>query len=141
MPLDDNHKEDAMDRIIKFRGKRIDNGKWEYGSLYMPPDGGHADICNKTGDHPVRPETVSQLVEISKDGTECYEGDILWDAWNECYWVLKGDDVSHEFRRSEFRPDNGGCDEHSEGLDEDIVGNIWDNPIEEFFSDKDDDPE
>lgn len=125
-----------MDRIIRFRGKRIDTGEWEYGSLYMPPDGGYADICNKSGDHPVKPETVSQLVEVGNNGEEYYEGDILWDAWNECYWTLKWDNVMHSFRRSEYRPDSGGVNEHSEGLDEDIVGNIWDDSPDDFFIDE-----
>lgn len=66
-----------MDRIIRFRGKRTDTGEWEYGSLYTPSDGVYADICNKSGDHPVHPETVSQLVCISASGDEIYEGDYI----------------------------------------------------------------
>lgn len=66
-----------MERIIRFRGKRTDTGEWEYGSLYVPSDGVYADICNRSGDHPVRPETVSQLVCISDSGDEIYEGDYI----------------------------------------------------------------
>lgn len=66
-----------MDRIIRLRGKRTDNNEWEYGSLYIPSDGVYADICNKSGDHPVKTETVSQLVCISDSGDEIYEGDYI----------------------------------------------------------------
>lgn len=72
-----------MDRIIRFRGKRTDTGEWEYGSLYTPSDGVYADICNKSGDHPVHPETVSQLVCISASGDEIYEGDYIRSPSNQ----------------------------------------------------------
>ena len=117
-----------MDRIIRFRGKRTDTGEWEYGSLYVPSDGVYADICNKSGDHPVQPETVSQLVCISDSVGEIYEGDyiripskpydiflVIWDK-TICGFV---------FRNTEDNSIIGTLDIHK-GLP---IGNIWDHDV------------
>lgn len=68
-------------REILFRGKRLDNGEWVYGSLSMEyftecgcvmisPT---SDTCYK-----VIPETVGQYVEKNdKYGKKIFEGDIL----------------------------------------------------------------
>ena len=117
-----------MDRIIRFRGKRTDTKEWEYGSLYVPSDGVYADICNKSGDHPVRPDTVSQLVCISDSGDEIFEGDYIrvpskpddmflvrWDK-NTCGFILSN---------AEDNSIIGTLDIHN------IIpiGNIWDHTV------------
>lgn len=58
-------------RPIKFRGACVGNGTLVYGDLT------HEDEQIFVGDWQVKPESVSQLVGIDRDGREVYEGDII----------------------------------------------------------------
>lgn len=79
-----------MNRIIKFRGKRVDNGEIVFGDLihgqggksgrmyilpqtrFYPPD------CNNLDGYEVIPETVGQLIgSTDKNGKEIYEWDVV----------------------------------------------------------------
>lgn len=90
-------------RTIKFRGKRIDNGKWVYGSLIIEPgdlvsfNSIYSDINNKGKSQyliypidakdgraiEVIPETIGQYIGFKNhppgkiERTEMYEGDIV----------------------------------------------------------------
>ena len=83
-----------MNRTIKFRGRRLDNGELFYGNgTYQDPPlsekqkkfglvsrtyiiGTEFPLLAKLW-HPVDPESVAQLVGFDADGNEIYEGDEL----------------------------------------------------------------
>lgn len=85
-----------MKREIKFRGKRIDNETWKYGSLVIL--NGRYFIFNDECRVEVVPSTVGQYTGLKdKNGREIYEGDIfqagyfggtdvvIWDNKNARY--------------------------------------------------------
>lgn len=76
-------------REILFRGKRIDNGEWIYGSLIQWKNGdtsivvpkGHINEKNGIEDaesYPVDPSTVGQYTGLCDcEGNKVFEGDIV----------------------------------------------------------------
>lgn len=67
-----------MNREIKFRGKRLDNGKWMVGDLNHLVDGVYISNDHGSNMAQVYPDTVGLYTGLKdKNGKEIYEDDIL----------------------------------------------------------------
>lgn len=121
-------------RNILFRGKRLDNGEWVYGSL-VTFNGFHVIVDHHTpnGDEVrVIANTVGQYTGLQdKNGKEIWEGDIVMAETN---------DEDHPMSELPFVivfSDGAFCiaeDEESPWapidtfMDMEVIGNIHDNP-------------
>ena len=128
-------------REILFRGKRLDNGAWETGSLVIVRMDCHDAqyyIADKmTGYHtPVDPSTVGQYTGMKdKNGERIFE----WDVAK----VLQGKDkdiayVGFENGAFMLYPKTGNIYERTlweywyNDWDVEVIGNIHDNKLEDF---------
>lgn len=114
-------------REIKFRGKRLDNGEWLYGSLVIL--NGRYFIFDDANRHEVDPTTVGEFTGLKdKNGKEIYEGDIIGGSngsINGRYWpfqiIIEWDEAA-----CGFNTPNWGYMDSTHFFE--IKGNIHDNP-------------
>lgn len=147
-----------MQREIKFRGKRLDNGEWVIGLLVKMWGGWHIiDWDDENTAYPVHPDTIGQYTGLKdKNGNICiFEGDIIdinykYDACGingvipdqdcACLGVVLYNQytAAYELRliKAEYPIDVKGYDEeyslYFDSFDLDggieLCGNIYDNP-------------
>ena len=117
-------------REILFRGKRMDNGAWETGSLVIVRMDCHDAqyyIADKmTGYHtPVDPSTVCQYTGLKdKNGNRIFEGDIVKRIGDKCVVKWTEEDAKFIIIGSMTKLDFSlFFSEHLE-----VIGNIHDNP-------------
>lgn len=126
-----------MNREIKFRGKRSDDGKWIYGYL---ADEDYINNINEIAmpSEEVDADTVGQFSGI-KDATgkEIYERDIivvkgeyeLVVLWDEMGWALMPCEHYHDKIFWVMNIQHPGMDWWKLFANEiEVVGNIYDNP-------------
>ena len=124
-------------RTIKFRGKRVDNGEWVYGYLYVGQNDYYIMEIVKSGfqSHKVVPETIGQFTGLTdKNEKEIYEGDVVFIEYIDfdysedgtCYIKTV---VEYETERMRFNFSNYGksvINTYKSCLE--VIGNIHDNP-------------
>lgn len=120
-----------MENRYFYRGKRIDNGKWEQGYLYGIWERKYI-LWGMTNDIPdmveVDPSTICQCIGMpDKNKKLVYEHDIVWDSdervfyeiiWNQedmCWNVKDADGYKSNF-------------EECYGSTIEVNGNSFDNP-------------
>ncbi len=114
-----------MNREIKFRGKRLDNGKWVFGDLMTkyPHHEGLTIVEHGCVYHEVDPKTVGQYTGLKdKHGGEIYEDDIvrpLSEGYGDAYF----DEGQFWINWSEGLQPLVDCYRELT-----VVGNIHDNP-------------
>lgn len=121
-------------REYRFRGKRIENGEWVYGSLisdrYIVGNvlEWNDEYFNTEWWAAVDPSTVGQYTGIKdKNGKEIYEGDILSNG-SHVDWIVVYEEAAFKVKF----PDPIKTDRYylNRGMAEirEIIGNIYENP-------------
>ena len=133
-----------MNREVLFRGKRLDNGEWVYGSfVQIPLVSGRIAYCicpiekvgreNKNVPHMgilytlnedifvVDPATVGEYTGlIDKDGNKIFEGDIIQFYKTSAYVIFRGGEFcAIDCNNTSYCIVQNCCE---------IIGNIQDNP-------------
>ena len=131
-----------MNREILFRGKRMDNSEWLFGSYHYKnyPDykgdmveGHYIAVSDKCYNRAVDPATVGQYTGLKdKNGKRIYEGDICRNTKTGEIASVKWHGTMAGYVWSNRRRDNKSLFDFGElfrAYDKyEIIGNIYDNP-------------
>lgn len=131
-------------REILFRGKRIDNGEWVYGSYYHcygTAYGATFIVVNDFGFIEVIPHTVGQYTGLNdKNGKKIFEGDIVQyqpEYWCEPtysvveYCADKYNYPAFDLEKHDYEANGLQC-AHEEGTGCEVIGNMFDYNLENF---------
>lgn len=142
-------------REILFRGKRIDNCEWVYGSFCMDAIEQFNGLCGVDGficlydkekgkmqTYEVDRKTVGQYTGLKdKNGKRIFEGDIVTQNWYD--YDEPSDDSFGEVVFCEYDCSFSVMDIQKDGIDPlgrchayhweaEVIGNIHDNKLEDF---------
>lgn len=123
-------------RDIRFRGKRVDNGEWVYGSYVKLPSSNHRiyfahyhkDWSFSILFHEVVPATVGQSTGLKdKNGKDIYENDVVQNQYKAIRYV----------KRTKYGEYRLFCDKHNShfvngwenGIEWEVIGTIHENPV------------
>lgn len=118
-------------REILFRGKRLNNGEWVYGNLFLSDtDGGAYILAGSrivTIDWNVDQSTVGQYTGLlDKNGERIFEGDVLTLDGEDGFFVLEFQEDTARFVMS---GDSIVVDfDNFWSYEVEVIGNIHDNP-------------
>ena len=124
-----------------YRGKRIDNGEWVVGNLFIPDEVSHrkapTEILVGTNvvriSHAVDPNTIGECTGLrDKNGKLIFEGDVVRVRGVDLpHWIDYGEIREVKYRNGAFAPFDeydSDCNTYVLAGDCEIIGNVIDNP-------------